>query len=104
LQFILANNGRLIEDAGILLQNIQKFLTEITGQQKIKPQASAPEPAMLAKLLEACEAYRTSIMEEILQELESYEYESGGELVAWLREQLDNLEYDAILERLKNGS
>jgi hypothetical protein len=42
-------------------------------------------------------------MEEIIAELEGYEYESGGELVSWLREQLDNLEYDAVRERLEGG-
>jgi hypothetical protein len=43
-------------------------------------------------------------MEEAVTELESFEYESGGELVVWLREQLDNLEYDAIHERLESLS
>jgi hypothetical protein len=41
-------------------------------------------------------------MEEILDKLEMYHYESGGELVQWLREQMDNLEYDAIRDRLES--
>jgi hypothetical protein len=40
-------------------------------------------------------------MEDTLAELEEYEYESGGDLVEWLREQMDNLEYEAIQERLE---
>jgi hypothetical protein len=40
-------------------------------------------------------------MEETLAKLEGYEYESGGALVAWLRKQADDLEYDAIRERLE---
>jgi len=102
LQFISTNNNPLIENTGILLKNIQTFLEEIAGPPKTKPHASAPDSATLAMLLEACKSYRTSHMEEILQQLEAYEYESGGELITWLREQLDNLEYDAIIERLKN--
>jgi hypothetical protein len=43
----------------------------------------------------------TSEMESILTELERYEYESGGELIEWMRERIDNLEYRAITERLK---
>ena len=39
-------------------------------------------------------------MEEIMDELERYEYEEGGELVAWLREQIDSLEYEAIVCRI----
>jgi hypothetical protein len=34
--------------------------------------------------------------------LEGCEYESGGELIPWIREQLDNLEYDAIREKLES--
>jgi hypothetical protein len=40
-------------------------------------------------------------MEELIAQLEGCEYESGGDLVVWLREQMDNLEYDAIRERLE---
>jgi signal transduction histidine kinase/FixJ family two-component response regulator/HPt (histidine-containing phosphotransfer) domain-containing protein len=100
VQYILTNNNPLIENTGILLKNIQNFLEEIAGPPKTKPFASAPDSATLARLLEACKSYRTSLMEEILQQLEAFEYESGGELITWLREQLDNLEYDVILERL----
>jgi RNase P protein component len=39
-------------------------------------------------------------MEEIITKLEEAEYETGGDLVVWLRRQLGNLEYAAIQERL----
>jgi hypothetical protein len=41
-------------------------------------------------------------MEEAVRDLKRYEYEACGELVPWLREQIDNLEYDAVAERLKS--
>jgi hypothetical protein len=41
-------------------------------------------------------------MEEALTELEKYSYESGEDLVIWLRQQLDNFDYEAIQERLEN--
>jgi hypothetical protein len=40
-------------------------------------------------------------MEEVLTKLEEYEYDSGAELVASLRENLDDLEYSAILHALE---
>jgi hypothetical protein len=40
-------------------------------------------------------------MEAALKELESHSYETNGDLVPWLREQMDNLEYDTIVERLE---
>jgi hypothetical protein len=103
-QFILINNNPLIDNTSVLLKNIQNFLDEFAGPPAAKPHAPAPDPAVLARLLEACKSYRTSLMEEILQQLESYEYESGGELITWLREQLDNLEYDTIREKLSTGN
>ncbi len=39
-------------------------------------------------------------MEEILDKIDMFQYESGGDLVHWLREQMDNLEYDAMEQRL----
>ena len=35
-----------------------------------------------------------------MTELELHESETGEELITWLREQMDNLEYDAMQERL----
>jgi hypothetical protein len=57
----------------------------------------------LYKLLEACKQYKPiTEIEKVMMELEKYEYDSGGDLVSWLREQLDNLEYDAIRDRLED--
>ena len=39
-------------------------------------------------------------MEEVMNELELYGYETGKELIIWLKEQVENLEYDAILKRM----
>jgi hypothetical protein len=40
-------------------------------------------------------------MEKILTEMEQYDYESDGELVEWMRERIDNLDYKDIVERLE---
>jgi hypothetical protein len=39
-------------------------------------------------------------MEENLAELERYTYDSENELVEWIRERVNNLEYEEILLRL----
>jgi hypothetical protein len=36
-----------------------------------------------------------------MYELEQYAYESGSELVEWLRGHIETLEYDTILDRLE---
>jgi CheY-like chemotaxis protein len=91
----------LIETVGKLLQDIGALLEKTSAAEPAKPQAASPDKALLAEFLEACKHYRTGVMEETLVKLEGYEYESGGGLVAWLRKQADDLEYDAIRERLE---
>jgi hypothetical protein len=38
---------------------------------------------------------------EAVAALEVYEYESGGELVSWLREHVDTVRFAQIIEKLK---
>ncbi|MCL2600336.1 MAG: response regulator [Treponema sp.] len=67
-----------------------------------KPTATEPCPDLLRELAGACRQYRASAMEDILDRLETYRYENGGDsLVRWLRIQADNLEYEAIWKRLE---
>jgi hypothetical protein len=102
--FIATNNGKLIEEAAALLKSLEGLLADMAGQEGTKPLSKSPDAALLAELSEACKQYKTNHMEAILGQLESFQYESGGDLVAWLREQVDNLEYDAITERLEQLS
>jgi signal transduction histidine kinase/CheY-like chemotaxis protein len=100
IQFIKANNGPFIEDVKKLLKRLGELLTAVMEQAGTKPVSSKPDSVLLQELAEACKHYKANTMEEILDKLESFQYESGGDLVQWLREQMDNLEYDAIGERL----
>jgi CheY-like chemotaxis protein len=101
LQFIAANNGPFIQDLESLLARTGEALAAAAKPPAEKIRVSAPRAALLEKLLDACRHYKVNLMEEVLAELENYEYESDGELVSWLREQVDDLEYEAIQERLE---
>jgi CheY-like chemotaxis protein len=98
-QTIKAQNGRFLETAERLLADLETMLKKISPAPA-GPKLAAPDPALLQKLAEDCKHYKTNAMAETLAELEKYEYESGGDMIKWLREQMDNLEYDAILKRL----
>jgi PAS domain S-box-containing protein len=84
-----------------LLTDIKYALENNAEQGSAKQKAAAPDQVLLEKLLDASKRFKSTVMEDVLAELEEYEYESGGDLVKWLREQIDNLEYDAIRERLE---
>ncbi|MCL2269848.1 MAG: ATP-binding protein [Treponema sp.] len=100
MQFIETHNGPFINDAEELLEKLRKFLAAIAEAESVKPVSPKPDPAVLLELADACKHYKTNVMEEMLGKLEAYQYESGGDLVQWLREQMDDLEYDIIQKRL----
>jgi CheY-like chemotaxis protein len=99
---VSAKNAGFIEKAEALLEDLRKLLEKAEGEKDGKSKAAAPDRELLEKLLDASRHFKPAIMEDVVTELESFEYESGGELIPWLREQLDNLEYDAIREKLES--
>jgi hypothetical protein len=98
---IRAANGDFIKMTESLLADLQELLKKAEAGKEAKKKLPSPDPVLLANLLDAAKRYKSTIMEEILEYLESYDYESGGDLVPWLREQTDNLEYEAICGRLE---
>jgi len=100
IEFVKANNGILIDEAAALHQSLEKLLASVSDHSASKPQAKSPDPELLRQLLDACKQFKSSLMEETLEKLDKFQYESGGDLVQWLREQMDNLEYDAMEQRL----
>jgi signal transduction histidine kinase/CheY-like chemotaxis protein len=100
IEFVKANNGILLEEAGVLHQNLEKLLASAAKQTGAKPAAKSPDAQLLKQFLDACKQFKSSLMEDILDKIDTFQYESGGDLVDWLREQMDNLEYDAMEKRL----
>jgi len=100
IEFVKAHNGILLDEAAALHQNLEKLLASAAENSTAKPSAKSPDPELLKQLLDACKQFKSSLMEEILEKIDKFQYESGGDLAQWLREQMDNLEYDAMEQRL----
>jgi HPt (histidine-containing phosphotransfer) domain-containing protein len=96
-----SKNAAFVARAETLLEGLRELLEGAAETGEDKPRAPEPDKALLEKLLDASKRFKSAIMEEVMTELEACEYETGGELIPWLREQLDNLEYDAIREKLE---
>jgi signal transduction histidine kinase/FixJ family two-component response regulator len=77
------------------------FLAEIAEDTE-KPLAAELDPAVLNDLREAALAYKTAQVDSLTKTLcaRRYERDADNELAGWLREQAEDLEYDAIAERL----
>jgi CheY-like chemotaxis protein len=99
---VSSKNAAFIEKTEALLDGLRDLLESASDKGEEKRKAAAPDKELLEKMLDAAKRFKPAIMEEVMTELESCEYESGGELIPWLREQLDNLEYDAIREKLES--
>jgi chemotaxis protein histidine kinase CheA len=99
MEAILANHVPFTKKAVGLVLSLRELLKTIEPQSQ-KSMAKKPDQALLNKIAEVCGNFNFTEMEKALAELEKYEYESGNDLIIWLREQVDNLEYDKIRERL----
>jgi CheY-like chemotaxis protein len=103
IETVKLKNDGLIKTVEALLSGLKEVLTKIEKSRPEKQRAAVPDRVLLAGLLEACIQYKPAAeIERMVLELERYQYDSGGELVLWLREQVDNLEYKAIRDRLEN--
>jgi hypothetical protein len=94
------DNENFIETMEKLLAGLGDFLRQTEKKQE-RPQVAAPDREVLAKLLAACKDYNITEMEEFLTELEEYSYKSGEDLIVWLRQRINDLDYEAIQVRLE---
>jgi CheY-like chemotaxis protein len=97
IEFINAHSGALLD----ALENLGLTLEDFLDTVKIKkPLLPTPDPALLAKILEASIQYDMEQLDAAMDELERHDYESGSDLIAWLREKIANSELEKIQERL----
>jgi CheY-like chemotaxis protein len=97
--FVKSHNAFFIELTETLIRDIAALLGEIDADVKreVKP---APDPKFLEAILKASRAYDMDTLDRVIAELEQYSYESEGELVAWLREQIGKSAFEEIEKRL----
>lgn len=99
---IADGNAAFIESAQSLIANINTVFEEMHAQSN-KPVKEKPDREILQRLREACISYEMNKVDNAIAELEAFEYESGGELVEWLRTNAEQTNFDEIVERLGNN-
>ncbi len=78
-----------------LLDDIDAALDSLESAHD-RPPAQAPDPALLKELREACAAFEMDRVDSLMERLEAFRYETGGELVTWLREKVDGMAFEEI--------
>jgi HPt (histidine-containing phosphotransfer) domain-containing protein len=99
LNFIRENHGVFIEAADQLLNGLNAEINRMTAEHP-KLRKTEPPEETLEELLQACQAFDIDGVDRAMRELESCEYESGADLVAWLREKTDGMGFREIAGRL----
>ncbi|MDR2257975.1 MAG: response regulator [Treponema sp.] len=99
LTLVKAENDGFIEEAGQFIAGLKELLDMLEEKQH-KPLKDAPDPALLERIREAVENYDMGELENGMEELEQYRYESDADLAPWLREQIDKSEFEEIQIRL----
>jgi PAS domain S-box-containing protein len=101
---VMAGNETFIGKVEALLAQLDALCRSADGVSEEadsgKNTLPSPDRPLLAKMLEASQDYDIDAMQGVMEQLEQYRYESGGELIPWLKERLVNFEYDEISEKL----
>jgi CheY-like chemotaxis protein len=83
-EYVKTHNRTFIGAVRKLICDLEDMLSAADAEN-IKPGKDKPDVKMLSKLLAACESYDMDGVDSAMEEIESYQYESNGELVLWLR-------------------
>jgi signal transduction histidine kinase/ActR/RegA family two-component response regulator len=97
---VLAKNNILLEEAEELAFEIGKWLKE-HGKNHTKPKLAKADPALLLRLRKSCEAYDMKSIDEIMDELESVDYDEDFSLVTWLKERINESDFSPVIQRLQ---
>jgi HPt (histidine-containing phosphotransfer) domain-containing protein len=97
--FVTAHNADFIEAAEVLIAALDDLLRKMAVENP-KPRKDKPDSGALSRLLASCEAYDMDGVDAAMAEIEEYDYESDDGLAAWLRVNVDLMNFSQIREKL----
>ena len=98
-EFVSTHNQDFIKTVEELLAYIDDTLGK-TASKTSKPRKDKPDRGTLTELLNACKEYDMDGVDAAMAEIESFEYESGDGLTVWLRENVEQMNFVQIDEKL----
>ena len=100
LDFIKKNNPTFLEIAWKLVVELEAMIKQI-NEANPRPKKDRPELDVLMKLVEACKSYSMNGVDAAMAEIDTFEYTSDGGLVTWIREQVNLMEFEEIINKLE---
>ncbi|MDR3154889.1 MAG: response regulator [Deltaproteobacteria bacterium] len=99
LAFIAARNPPFLAQAGKLTAELEAFLGESAAANGERERAEAPDPELVRRMVGACRAWDMDGVDRAVEELGRRVYESEPGLVDWVKERVEHMELDKIVER-----
>jgi len=101
INFIKANHSAFMEHARNFISGIENALLKLDTNGD-KPLKDKPDIKILIKLIGACNDFDMDGADEAMEELEKYKYESDNDLIIWLRNAIDRMQFEEIAEKLNS--
>ena len=101
LNYIKEHNEEFLKTAKELVSSIEDMFMQIDVENP-KPKKDKPDNNVLLKLKSASEIYDMEGVETAMEEIDNYVYESGGELIEWLRERVYLMDCQEIAKKLSD--
>ncbi|MDR1080767.1 MAG: response regulator, partial [Deltaproteobacteria bacterium] len=97
LGFISSRNPPFLAAARKFIAELSAFLGEAGSAPLLS--ADAPDPELMRRMGGACRAFDMDGVDRAVEELSLHDYASEPGLVDWIRERVDMMELDKIVER-----
>ncbi|MDR2366591.1 MAG: response regulator [Deltaproteobacteria bacterium] len=101
VDYVKTYNRQFLDAVNGLTKGLEEILSANEAQDN-RPVKETPDPNLLLKLKDACASYDMDGIDDAIDELESFMYSEDPHLTPWLREKIDHLDFQQILDRLSN--
>ncbi|MDR1798138.1 MAG: transporter substrate-binding domain-containing protein [Clostridiales Family XIII bacterium] len=98
--FVAHSNEGFLERVANVVGALKQLVDEADASSA-KEKKPAPDADALEELLEAARVFDIDGADEAMAKLECYSYETGGDLIIWLREELDRAGFAKVAARLE---
>ncbi|MDR1309645.1 MAG: response regulator [Deltaproteobacteria bacterium] len=99
LEFVKANNPGFLDAVSDLSASLAEILS-LSDALDPRPVKDEPDPELLMRLKDACASYDMDGVDRAISELESFMYSKEPDLTPWIRDRIDQMDFQQILERL----
>ena len=97
--YISENNEAFIDTTRVLIADI-RILLSAADAKNVKPVKAEPDKKALSRLLANCQTYDIEGVDAAIADIERYQYESDGGLAEWLVENVKQMNFKQIIEKL----